>query len=73
MSTLGTSAESLIEILDLCEQTLAAFDAPNGTNDPLPLPVKSRLPAIQRQGQLGRRFALIKGGLSQPDGIAKIS
>jgi hypothetical protein len=73
MSTLGKSAESLIEILNLCEQTLAAFDAPNGTNDPLPFPVKARVPALQRHGQFGRRFALIKGGLSQPDGVAKIS
>ena len=73
MSTLVKSAESLIEILDLCEQTLAAFDAPNGTNDPLPFPVKARVPALQRHGQLGRRFALIKGGLSEPDGSAKIS
>lgn len=73
MSTLGKSAESLIDILNLCEQTLAAFDAPNGTNDPFPLPVKSRLPAPQRRGQLGRRFTLIKGGLSQPDGGLKIA
>jgi len=73
MSTLGKSAESLIDILNLCEQTLAAFDAPNGTNDPFPLPVKSRLPAPQRHGPFGRRFALIKGGLSQPDGGLKIA
>jgi hypothetical protein len=73
MSTLGKSAESLIDILNLCEQTLAAFDAPNGTNDPFPLPVKSRLPAPQRHGPFGRRFVLIKGGLSQPDGGLKIA
>jgi len=73
MRTIGKSAESLIEILNLCEQTLAAFDAPNGTNDPLPFPVKARVPALQRHGQFGRRFALIKGGLSQPDGGLKVA
>lgn len=71
MNTYGNGAESLIEILDLCEQTLAAFDAPNGTNDPLPFPVKARVPALRRHGQPGRRFALIRGGLSQPDGGLK--
>ncbi len=71
MTTLGKSAESLIEILNLCEQTLAALDAPNGTNDPIPFPVKARVPAPQRHGQLGRRFALIRGGLSQTDGGAR--
>lgn len=73
MSTLGKSAESLVEILNLCEQTLAAFDAPNGTNDPFPLPAKARVSAPQRHGQFGRRFALIRGGLSQPDGGLKIA
>jgi hypothetical protein len=68
MSTIGKSAESLIEILNLCEQTLAAFDAPNGTNDPVPFPIKVRVPALQPHGQFDRRFALIRGGLSQPAG-----
>ena len=71
MNTYDNSAASLIEILSLCEKTLAAFDAPNGTNDPLPFPIKARVPALRRHGQFGRRFALIKGGLSQTDGGLK--
>ena len=73
MNTDTNGAESLIEILNLCEQTLAAFDTPNGTNDPLPIPVMARVPALRCQGQLGPRFALIKGGLSQPNGGSKIA
>ena len=72
MSTLGKSTESLIEILNLCEQTLAAFDAPNGTHDPLPFPGKASVPANRGHGQFRRRFALIRGGLGQPDGGLKI-
>ena len=73
MNTHGNGAESLIEILSLCEQTLAAFDTPNGTHDPLPFPVKARVPALRRNGQFARRFALIRGGLSQPDSGLKIA
>ena len=73
MNTDTNGAESLIEILNLCEQTLAAFDTPNGTHDPMPFPVKARVSALQRHGQLDRRFTLIKGGLSQPNGGLKIT
>ena len=65
MNTNDNSAESLIEILSLCEKTLAAIEASNGTNDPHPIPVKARVPASRRRGLMGRRFALIRGGLNQ--------
>ena len=65
MGNSGKSAESLIEILSLCAQTLAAFDAANGTNDPLPLPVKTH--ARRPNAKYVRRFALIKGGLQPQD------
>lgn len=73
MNSYGNGVESLIEILNLCEQTLAAFDTSNGTHDPRPFPVKTRVPALQRQGRFGRRFELIRGGLSQPDDGLKIA
>ena len=65
MGNSGKGAESLIEILSLCAQTLAAFDPANGTNDPLPLPVKTH--ARRSNAKYVRRFALIKSGLQRQD------
>jgi hypothetical protein len=65
MNTNRDSAESLIEILSLCEQTLAAFDPPNGTHDVLPIPAKARLPESRRHKSTSRSFTLIRGRLSE--------
>jgi len=69
MNTTGKSTDSLVDILNLCEQTLAAFDAPNGTNDPMPFPVKARVPESRRMRRFGQRFAVITGGLSRTDSL----
>ena len=65
METNRDSTESLIEILTLCEQTLAAFHLPNGTHDALPIPAKARIPECHRHKRAHRPFALIRGRLAE--------
>jgi hypothetical protein len=65
VNTDANSAASLIEILSLCEKTLAAFDLSNGTHDPLPVPVKVNVLPQRRQVRSAHRFELIRGGLDQ--------
>jgi|GEM_PF-4974018 len=67
MSMNRDSAESLIEILSLCEQTLAAFDAHNGTHDVAPIPAKARMPECHRPNKTARPFVLIRGGLGRQE------
>lgn len=73
MNPNDNGAKSLIDILSLCEQALAAYDAPNGTHDPQAFPTKARVPAVRHNRPSQRRFALIRGGLSQPDGASNPS
>jgi hypothetical protein len=71
MNTNGNSAKSLIEILSLCAETLAAFDPSNGTQDSHLVPVKARVPAPRLYDHSSRHFTLIQGGRNQQtrDGI----
>ena len=65
MGSFGKGAESLAEVLALCEQTLAALDlratlARQSHSDAL------SLPAQRRGTKSDRRFRLIIGGMHQP-------
>ena len=66
MGSFGKGAESLAEVLALCEQTLAALDwratlaAGQSHSDGL------GIPARRRRTKSDRRFRLIIGGMHQP-------
>jgi hypothetical protein len=63
MGKLGNSAEALVEILTLCEQTLRALKADYGNS------IRAN-PSDQNRRQERRRFTnmvLIRGGLSRTD------
>jgi hypothetical protein len=62
MSRTGTSGDALIEILDLCEQALAAFDAQEESQIPESRSDQLLLPAPQHPKKDRRGFTLIKGG-----------
>jgi hypothetical protein len=62
MSRTGTGGDALVEILDLCEQALAAFDAQDETEDPKPQSNPALLPPPQRAKKDRHGFVLIKGG-----------
>lgn len=62
MSRTGTSGDALIEILDLCEQALAAFDAEDESQNPESRSDQLLLPAPQHSNKDRRGFVLIKGG-----------
>jgi len=65
MSSFGKGAESLVEVLKLCEQTLAALDQRTETAESQPQPNTIRVQAHRRHGKFGHRFRLILGGLHQ--------
>jgi hypothetical protein len=65
MSSLGKGAESLAEVLALCEQTLAALDLRATLAAPQPSPDGLYLPVQRRHAKFGRRFRLIIGGMHQ--------
>jgi len=66
MGNFGKGAESLAEVLALCEQTLAALDwratlaARQSQSNGL------AIPARRPRAKSGRRFQLIIGGMHQP-------
>lgn len=62
MSRSGTIGDALIEILDLCEQTLAAFDSQEQTQETELRPDRALVPVSQHRKKNHRAFALIKGG-----------
>ena len=66
MGSFGKGAESLAEVLALCEQTLAALDLRATLAAPQPSPDRPALPARRRRAKFGRRFRLIIGGMHQP-------
>ena len=66
MGSFGKGAESLAEVLALCEQTLAALDLCATLTAPQPRSDGLGLPAQHRRGKVGRRFSLIIGGMHQP-------
>ena len=66
MGSFGKGAESLAEVLALCEQTLAALDLRAALATPQPHSDGLGLPAQRRRGKYGRRFRLIIGGMHQP-------
>jgi hypothetical protein len=63
MGSFGKGAESLVEVLNLCEQTLAALDLRAEPAEPQPSSDKLRLPAQRRHAKFAQRFKLILGGL----------
>ena len=67
MGKSGTSAEALLEILNLCEQTLTALNAeyPDGARSHKL--VQDRLHERRRGSKFVRRLFLIRGGLSAID------
>ena len=66
MGSFGKGAESLAEVLALCEQTLAALDFRATLAAPQPSSDGLGLPAQRRRAKIGRRFRLIIGGMHQP-------
>lgn len=56
------SGDALIEILDLCEQTLAAFDAQDQTAETGLRSDRALVPVTQQPKNDRRGFSLIKGG-----------
>jgi hypothetical protein len=66
MVSFGKGAESLAEVLALCEQTLAALDLRASLAAPQPGADGIGLPAQRRRAKLGRRFRLIIGGMNPP-------
>ncbi len=62
MSRTGTIGDALIEILDLCEQTLAAFDSEEPTRETELRPDRALVPVSQQHKKDRRGFSLIKGG-----------
>jgi hypothetical protein len=74
MGKLGSSAEALIEILNLCEQTLTALKAdydealrPLQTDQNCLQSDQNRRQEPRRSTKLVRRLFLIRGGLSRTD------
>jgi len=65
MGSFGKGAESLVEVLNLCPQTLAALDLRAEAVEPQPSSDKLRLPAQRYHAKFGHRFRLIMGGLHQ--------
>jgi hypothetical protein len=65
MGNFGKGAESLVEVLNLCQQTLAALDLRTAAVEPQPNSDKLRLAAQRRHAKFRRRFRLILGGLYQ--------
>jgi len=65
MGSFGKGAESLVEVLNLCEQTLAALDRRTEAAESQPQPDKIRVEAHRRHAKFGHPFRLIMGGLHQ--------
>ena len=65
MGSFGKGAESLVEVLNLCDQTLAALDLRAEAVEPQPRSDKLRLLAERRRAKFSRRFRLIFGGMHQ--------
>ena len=65
MGSFGKGAESLVEVLNLCEQTLAALDVHAELVQPQPSMDKLRLAAHRHDARFGHRLRLIIGGLHQ--------
>ena len=63
MGSFGKGAESLVEVLNLCDQALAALDLRAEAVEPQPRSDKLRLLAERRRAKFSRRFKLILGGL----------
>ena len=66
MVSFGKGAESLAEVLALCEQTLAALDLRASLAAPQPGSDRIGLAAQRRRAKFGRRFRLIIGGMNPP-------
>jgi hypothetical protein len=66
MGSFGKGAESLAEVLALCEQTLAALDLCATLTAPQPRSDGLGVLAQRRRAKYGRRFRLIIGGMHQP-------
>jgi len=64
MGKAGTSAEALIEILNLCEQTLTALNADYADSARSHKLDQDRLHERRRRSKFVRRLFLIRGGLS---------
>jgi hypothetical protein len=65
MGNFGKGAESLVEVLNLCQQTLAALDLRAEAVEPQPSSDKLCFPAQRRHAKFRQRFQLILGGLYQ--------
>ena len=63
MGKTGTSAEALIEILNLCEQTLTALNADSADGGRGDNSDQDRRYERRRRSKFVRRLFLIKGGL----------
>jgi hypothetical protein len=73
MGTHGDSAEALIEILSLCEQTLTAL-TPQAESTALPPPSDTiRRQKFPRRANVNRRLWLIKGGSYRSHGESETS
>ena len=67
MARSSTSADALIEILNLCEQTLTALEPDARANPNTPQADK----AGDSKQLHGRQFVLIRGGLAKESGQSK--
>jgi len=65
MVSYGKGGELLVEMLDLCEQTLAALKLRDERAQNEPRSEKSRLPGYRHPAKVGQRFKLIIGGMDR--------
>ena len=65
MVSYGKGGELLVEMLDLCEQTLAALKLRDERGQIEPRSEKLRLPGYRHRAKVGQRFKLIIGGMDR--------
>jgi hypothetical protein len=65
MVSYGKGGELLVEMLDLCEQTLAALKLPDERAQNEPRSEKLHLPGYRHPAKVGQRFKLIIGGMDR--------
>ncbi len=64
MALSNPCADALVEILNLCEQTLTALREHEERHITAPLADKYRHSRLQKRANIVRQFVLIQGGLS---------